>query len=79
MPQRDSPVRKDALGIYVRTNGAKYRPGKVAGYDHVFRMDDGGLIRGDRAIVRHRSQSPLCKVAFKQNGKEIILHWHVED
>lgn len=78
MSKPHSPVRSDDNGLYVLTNGAKYRPGKVTGYDHVFRMDDGGLERGDRVMVRHRSQSPLCKIVFEEGGKEVALHWHAE-
>ena len=43
MAIKTSPVREDALGIYVICNGGRARPGEVAGYSHVFKMDKGGL------------------------------------
>ena len=75
MNKRTSPVRSDDHGLFIITNGSRYRPGAVAGYDHAYRMDDGGLKVGDRVLVRNVPQTPLCKIVHG----ETTLHWYSED
>lgn len=70
-----SVVRVDEKGIFVITNGGKYRPGRVRGYCHAYEMGNGGLMVGDRVIARHMSQSPLARVKLP-DGRELV--WHVE-
>jgi hypothetical protein len=65
-------VREDEHGLYILINGARSRPGKISGYDHVYDMSDGGLKKGDKVK------------AYKQNGNQITtitldggkkIHW----
>jgi len=55
-------VREDEKGIYVITNGAKYRPGDVVGYAHCNDMSAGTLVKGNKVTVRMIPQSPLCEI-----------------
>lgn len=71
--KRSSPVRQDERGLYVVTNGAKYRPGKVAGYDHAFDMESGGLVCGDRVAVSNMRYTPLCRVV-RQDGHQLVWY-----
>ena len=65
-------VREDEQGLYVINNGAKRRPGDVAGYAHFRDMSDGGLKKGDKVKLYHVSQTPMCKLV-KDDGTE--LYW----
>jgi hypothetical protein len=66
-----SPVREDEHGIYVVTNGEKYRPGGIPGYDHAYDMSDMGLKKGDRVWARHRAQSPLALVTRYRGERNV--------
>lgn len=57
-----SPVREDKHGIYIITNGERYRPGGIPGYDHAFDMCSAGLKPGDKVWARHMAQSPLARI-----------------
>jgi hypothetical protein len=63
-----SPVREDEHGIYVVTNGEKYRPGGIPGYDHAYDMSDMGLKKGDRVWARHKAQTSLALVTAPEQG-----------
>lgn len=80
MSSRTSPVRQDEKGLFVITNGSKYRPGKVAGYCHVYRMDASELKKDDRVVVRNICGTPLAKVVCyegpEDNRQSVTLHWH---
>lgn len=69
---KTSPVRADERGLYVINNGQRHRPGGVAGYDHVYRMDAHTLSKGDRVHVRNVNQSPLCRVTCADG---VELRW----
>jgi hypothetical protein len=70
-----SVVHKDAKGLFVKAGGYVARPGGVRGYDHAYRMDDGGLKEGDRVKARHKAQTPLTVITLDDGTK---LHWHHE-
>lgn len=59
-----SPIRADALGPYVRTGGYVFRPGAIRGREHSVRMDDAGLVAGDRVKARHKGGTPLAKIVL---------------
>jgi hypothetical protein len=71
-------IWKDDRGLYIkdRFGGTNhYRPGGVNGYDHAYRMDDGGLKEGDKPKTHHVSGAPLVKI---RHG-DITLYWATED
>lgn len=59
-----SPIHADARGPYVRTGGYIFRPGAIRSHSHVLRMDDAGLMAGDRVKARHKSGTPLAKIVL---------------
>lgn len=65
-------VRKDAAGLFVRTNGDVFRPGDIGGYAHAYDMSDGGLAEGDEVRVSAISGTPLCRVT--RDGMP-LLRW----
>lgn len=62
-----SPIRADDRGPYVRIGGYVFRPGAIRSHSHVLRMDDAGLVAGDRVKVRHKGGTPLAKLVL-ENG-----------
>lgn len=68
-------VRRDAIGLFIRTGGAVFRPGAVLGYGHAYRMDDGGLVEGDRIAARHTGGTPLARLKLADGT---ITRWHAE-
>lgn len=66
-------VREDEKGLFIKAGGYIARPGGVVGYDHVLRMDDGGLKKGDKVVARHSAGSPLNYIKLP-NGEK--LWWH---
>lgn len=66
-------VRSDDAGLYVRAGGYTARPGNITGYDHAYRMDDGGLKAGDRVAARHIAQTPLVQLKLEDGS---MLRWH---
>lgn len=70
-------VRRDEKGIYIKNaRGEPYRPGEIAGFSHVYAMDDGGLKEGDNPKTIHQNQSPLLRIKL-DDGR--ILYWGPED
>lgn len=59
-----SVVKQDETGIFIQLNGAKYRPGNINGYSHAFKMDDGGLKKGDTVKASHRAGTPTIKITL---------------
>lgn len=55
-------IKKDDLGLFVFTNGTKFRPGNAPGYDHAMDTGDGGYKEGDVVKARHVSQTQYVKV-----------------
>lgn len=47
-------VRQDHEGVFILTNGTRFRPGDVAGLSHAFKQDRGELRTGDRVNIRPR-------------------------
>jgi hypothetical protein len=68
-------IREDAKGIYLVTNGTKFRPGAVRGYSHYLTMTDGGLKAGGTVRVRKHSGAPLCTITLA-SGQTVT--WHTE-
>lgn len=58
------PVQNDEKGLYVRTGGYIFRPGATRSYSHALRMDDAGLMAGDRVKARHKGGTPLAKLTL---------------
>lgn len=58
------PVQNDEKGLYVRTGGYVFRPGATRSYSHAIRMDDAGLMAGDRVKARHKGGTPLAKLTL---------------
>ena len=71
-----SLVREDEKGLYIWLNGGKHRPGKVAGYSHVFDMSDGELEAGNKVKTSVISQTPLIRIQLDDGCK---LYWHRDD
>lgn len=71
-------IRCDERGLYITSRGGKdypdghYRPGRVVGYSHVFRMDDGGLKEGSNPKTYHVSGAPLIKITLDDGT---VLYW----
>jgi hypothetical protein len=70
-------IRADAEGIYLITNGSRYRPGAVRGYGHNPNndMSDGGLQAGEHVKVHKIGGSPLCRITLA-DGRRLV--WHTE-
>lgn len=68
-------IHQDDRGLYIRTNGSKYRPGEISGYSHVHDMSDGELEAGQYVKVRKPSGQPLAFITTPDNR---TLAWHVE-
>ena len=64
-------IRSDDLGLYIKINGTRHRPGAVADYAYSCDMSRGGLRAGDTVEARHVSQSPLCRIVLSDR----ILYW----
>lgn len=62
MSKFKSAVRMDKHGLFVITNGTRFRPGGLNGYDHAYDMSDPGLKIGDKVWARHISQTPLARI-----------------
>lgn len=59
---RTTKVKADELGLFVYTNGTKFRPGGIPGYDHAYEMDDAGLKAGDQVQARHVPQTEMASI-----------------
>ncbi len=68
-------VREDEKGLYVIAGGVTARPGAVNGYGHAYRMDDGGLKKGDKVTARHSGGTPLVKIKLPD---ETVTRWFGE-
>jgi hypothetical protein len=68
-------IRRDDDGLYIVTNGGKYRPGAVAGRAHAIRMDDGGLQEGGNVQARMVEQTELTRLKLPDGT---VTYWHVE-
>ena len=68
-------IRRDDEGLYIVTNGQRYRPGSVAGHGHAVRMDDGGLQEGGTVQARMVEQSELARLKL-QDGT--VTYWFCE-
>ena len=62
-------VREDSTGIYVVTNGTKFRPGDINGYSHANRMDDAGLKAGDKVKATHRATTSTAWIKTQSGNK----------
>lgn len=68
-------VREDEKGIFVQAGGYIARPGPTRGTSHAYRMDDGGLKKGDIVKARHMAGTQLTSVTLPDGRKTI---WHHE-
>jgi hypothetical protein len=72
-------VKRDAHGLYVRTDGKLYRPVKTIDAYPLGRSanlrDDGtsAFNEGSQVQARHRSGTPFCVVKDGAGAEE---HWH---
>lgn len=68
-------VREDEKGLYVIAGGVTARPGAVNGYGHAYRMDGGGLQKGDKVTARHSGGTPLVKIKLPD---QTVTRWFSE-
>lgn len=71
---RNTKVRSDENGVFVRTGGHLFRPGSVSGLVRVD-MSDGGLRAGDEVRAGHVGGTTRCKVTTPTGAD---LHWHTD-
>jgi hypothetical protein len=69
-------VREDDEGIYVISGGVKARPGAVLGYGHAYRMDDGGLSKGDKVAASHVGGTPMVRLKLPDGT---VTRWFCQD
>jgi len=69
-------VREDDEGIYVISGGVTARPGAVRGYGHAYRMDDGGLAKGDKVSASHVGGTPMVRLKLPDGT---VTRWHCQD
>lgn len=68
-------VHEDTQGLFVRAGGYKARPGAVSHLAHAFRMDAGGVKKGDTVKARHCAGTQLIVLTLPDNTK---TRWHIE-
>lgn len=68
-------VREDEKGLYVIAGGVTARPGAVNGYGHAYRMDDGGLTKGDKVDAKHSSGTQMVRIKLPDGT---ITRWFSE-
>jgi len=72
-----SLVRQDARGLYIVTNGQRYRSGPLNyGLRPGLRCDDGGLAAGTKVKVRRLSCTPVAVLKSADGGDE--TYWETE-
>lgn len=77
MAKPNRTIRADAIGVFLKGTGSgDYRPGPISGYAHAYRMDDGGLSRGDRVYASHVAGAPLIRIHLPSGEK---IYWASED
>ena len=69
-------IREDSEGLYLKSGGVTARPGSVNGYGHAYRMDDGGLIKGDKVTARHIGGTSMVKIKLP-DGR--ITRWFSDE
>ena len=69
-------VREDDEGIYVISGGVTARPGAVRGYGHAYRMDDGGLVKGDKVSASHIGGTPMVRLKLPDGT---VTRWFCQD
>lgn len=72
-------IKRDAHGLYVRTDGKLYRPVTT---DHAYPLASSANLRadgtsafkeGDQVMARHLSGTPFCSLKAEAHAVE---HWH---
>jgi len=66
-------VRQDDESLYIIVGGVTARPGAVNGYAHAMRMDDGGLVKGDKIKAKHVGGSELVCITLPEGEK---TYWY---
>lgn len=66
-----SLVRKDDKGIFIVTDGTRFRPGSITGYAHAYDMSDGGLVAGNHVRARHMNQTSMARLTLS-DGRKLV-------
>lgn len=74
-----SVVHEDDEGIFIKTGGYVFRPGGIVGSAHAYRMDDGGLRKGDRVKARHKGGTTLAAITLDDGTKRIWASQYEHD
>ena len=69
-------VREDDRGLYVISSGVTARPGAIRGYGHAYRMDDGGLAKGNKVNARHVGGTPMVRLKLPDGT---VTRWYCQD
>lgn len=69
-------VREDDEGLYIISGGVTARPGAVRGYGHAYRMDDGGLVKGDKVNACHIAGTPMVRLKLPDGT---VTRWFCQD
>ena len=77
MAKPNRTIRADATGVFLKGTGSgDFRPGPITGFAHAYRMDDGGLAKGDRVYASHVAGAPLIRIHLPSGDK---IYWASED
>jgi hypothetical protein len=68
-------IKQDEAGLFVKSGGAKYRPGDIVGWSHAYDMSRGGLNEGDVVNVTPLSGEEICTLTRLDGYK---LRWGSE-
>lgn len=72
-----SLVRQDARGLFVVTNGQRYRPGPLNyALRPGLRCDDGGHVAGTKVKVRVIGTTPVAALTSADGGED--TYWETE-
>lgn len=55
-------IRQDKTGLFIKTGGYIFRPGKIDGYAHAYDMSDTGVLFNTSIKAKHIGGSPLAKL-----------------